>query len=107
MVDLGGGIFCGGTGTTVPAGRCSGCLGAAGEDACHRDPGGADGPVSGHPVDDDGGGCRTGRGAGKGERAEHAAFHAADPAGQWDEPSGHLPGGVGEQHAPPGDRQPG
>ena len=47
------------------------------------------------------------RRAGEGEGAEHAAFHAAHPAGQRDEPPGQLPGDVGEQQASPGDRQPG
>ena len=69
-------------------------------------PGGADGPAPGHPVHDDRRRRRDRRRAGEGEGAEHAAFHAADPAGQRDEPPGQLPGGVGEQQAPPGDRQP-
>jgi hypothetical protein len=69
-------------------------------------PGGADGPAPGHPVQDDRRSRRDRRRAGEGEGTEHAAFHAADPAGQPDEPPGQLPGGVGEQQAPPGDRQP-
>ena len=56
-------------------------------------PGGADGPAPGHPVDDDRCSRRDRRrtGEGEGEGAEHAAFHAADPAGQRDEPPGQLP----------------
>ena len=80
---------------------------AAAESACHRGSRGTDGPVTGHPVDDDRSRRGCGWGAGECERPEHAAFYAAEPAGQRDEPAGQLPGGVGEQQAPPGNRQPG
>jgi hypothetical protein len=80
---------------------------AAAEDGRRRGPGGTDGPVSGNPVDDDRGcGC-CGPGAGERERAEHAAFDTAEPAGQRDEPPGQLPGGVGEQQPAPRHWQPG
>src|SRR6266567_3973092 len=69
----------------------------AGEGGCQRGTDGADGPVPGYPVDDDRGCRRSRRDAGEGERAEHAAFDAAEAAGQRDEPAGQLPGGVGEQ----------
>jgi len=95
------------TAAARPARRTRPARKAAGEGGCHRGPGAADGPAPGHPVDDDRRSRRGRRRAGEGEGAEHAAFHAAHPAGQRDEPPGQLPGDVGEQQASPGDRQPG
>ena len=124
IVGLRGGIFGGGKGhygaaglpetVTAAARPAGGTRPAPGRPGKRRaraaataGPGGADGPAPGHPVHDDRRSRRDRRraGEGDGDGAEHAAFHAADPAGQRDEPPGQLPGGVGEQQAPPGDRQ--
>jgi epsilon-lactone hydrolase len=80
---------------------------AAAEGGRRRGPGHTDGPVSGHPVDDDR--CRgcCGPGAGERERAEHAAFDTAEPAGQRDEPAGQLAGRPALLVEPDGDAQPG
>src|SRR5262249_61659769 len=82
----------GGGGLRVGAGPA-----AAGEGSRYGGTGGVEGPGPGHPVDNDRGGRGGGRGPGERERAEHAAFHAAEPAGQRDEPPGGLADGAGEQ----------
>ena len=80
---------------------------AAGEDGRRGGSDCTEQPVSGYPVDHERGHRGRRRDAGQGERPERAAFHAAQAAGQRDQPSRQLSGGVGEQQGRPGNRQPG
>src|SRR6266436_3106879 len=97
-VDLRGGTFRGGPGhygaddpvANPPWPGAGGGPALAGEGGRDRDAGSTDGPVPGHPADDDRGCRRSGRGAGEGERAEHAALHSAEPIWQRDEPAAQL-----------------
>ena len=74
---------------------------AAGEDSGRDSAGGAGCPVPGDPVDDDRGQRGGGAGAGEGQRAEHAAFYPAEPAGQRHQPRAELAGRAGQQQPAP------